>query len=432
MDPSSPSRRNTRTRAGARGALLTTRELAVRESDRASILGAVLTPWTTWSCVLSGLMALAGVLVGLHSDRGVAILVLAPSVAVYSLSGYRQVFLVLYETRVLVRIDLAFTALQVLLVTGSVAIGLGVLGAASAMTIVALLNSAAVAVLARRRIMPATGARRERGALLRAGAYIGTASLLSTVYYTVDLAIVSWLATASAVGHYAAAVKVLNILVAIPSVMMTSGLPALSAAWDSGERLSALAARVWHWSLAIGLPVCVGTGVFAPLVIRVLFGSKYRAAAPLLRVLVLAGIVCLLGSMLESILIGQLKGRSQVAINALALVFNVALNIALVPRYGVLASAWITVATEVVFAAGALWALRGRVRLAPSLRVTWQPILSAAAAGAVGLALGKHLALAIPASCVVYVALTYRLKAWPTEWSPGARGAGVSSRRRTS
>ncbi len=373
------------------------REMAVRPAERGAILAAALREWSLWTLTLAAGLVALGVISGTGTDRGIALIALAPSLLVDCLSGFRQLFYVLYRTGTMVKLDLLSTVVQAALITSVVAAGGGVLGAAAAMTAAIIFN-----------------------ALVRAAAPLGIASLLSSVYFTIDLVIVGWIVAPVEVGHYAAAVKFLNIIVAIPSVLLTAALPALSAACREREQLTELAARVWHWILAIALPLCVGAAVFAPTLIHIAFGRGYVAAVPLLRILALAGIGSMVSSVLNAILIGQYRARAQLAINSLALAVNVGLNVALVPRYGVVAAAWTTVGTEVLVFTTIVTLLRGTLRWRPSMGVTWRPAAAAALAAILGLALRRTPGLAIPASVLLYIAATYLLGAWPREWSPRA------------
>ncbi len=393
------------------------REMAVKPAERGRILAAALRAWSAWSLLLAAGLVGLGLASGAGGDRGIALIALAPSLLIDCLAGFRQLFYVLYRTRTMVKLDLIATILQAALITSVVAAGGGVLGAALAMTAAMTFNALLIAVVGRRLVTLQRASAADRRALVRAAAPLGIASLLSSVYFTIDLVIVGWIVLPAQVGHYAAAVKFLNIIVAIPSVLLTAALPALSAACRDRQELTALTARVWHWIVAIGLPLCVGAGVFAPTLIHIAFGHGYVAAVPLLRILALAGVGSMLSSVLNAILIGQYRARAQLAINALALAVNVGLNVALVPRYGVVAAAWTTVGTEVLVFTTILFVLRGTLSWRPSVRVTWRPAMAAGPAAVLGLALAHTPGLAIPASVALYIAATYALRAWPQEWA---------------
>ena len=80
-----------------------------------------------------------------------------------------------------------------------------------------------------------------------------------------------------------------------------------------------------------------------------------------------------------SALIATKRSRWLIGEGVVALVFNVVGNLVLVPTYGVLASAWLTVATEVLVLLSMVVGLRGRVHFGPVLRVSVAPVLASVA-----------------------------------------------------
>ncbi len=260
---------------------------------------------------------------------------------------------------------------------------------------------------------------------LRAALPLGLASFLSSVYFTVDLVLLGWLVSRPALGEYAAAVKVLNLLVQIPGFVMNAVLPGLSRLRDDREALSELAARVWHWLMTLGLPACVAGAVFAPTIINVAFGGRYAGAVPMFQVLSAAAALALVSNVLGVLLNSVGIARAQVLQNSVAMVFNVVGNILLAPRFGPIASAWLTVATELIVDVGSILALRGRVDPRRAFAVSTKPLLACAVLAAIGVALGATPELAIPVALAAFVLVLVLLGGWPAELSmalPGRRG----------
>jgi O-antigen/teichoic acid export membrane protein len=84
-----------------------------------------------------------------------------------------------------------------------------------------------------------------------------------------------------------------------------------------------------------------------PLVVF-LFGSSFASAAPALPVLMAAFVLISFGYLVGSMVLILRLQRQFIRYAVAALVFNVALNLALVPPFGFLAAAWVTLATEVL------------------------------------------------------------------------------------
>jgi O-antigen/teichoic acid export membrane protein len=92
------------------------------------------------------------------------------------------------------------------------------------------------------------------------------------------------------------------------------------------------------------------------------YGVPYDYAAPAFAVLSLALPLFFLNYALTHQVIGWDGQRAYLRIAALALVANVAANIALVPSQGMVGAAAATVITELVVAAGCLFSLRSRYK----------------------------------------------------------------------
>ena len=86
--------------------------------------------------------------------------------------------------------------------------------------------------------------------------------------------------------------------------------------------------------------------------------------------------------------------------------FNVGGNLLLVPHFGVTASAWLTVATELGVCAGAIVGMRTRMVFAPILQTTRIPVLAALAMTGTGLALHPWPVVAMVAATLVFVVVT--------------------------
>jgi O-antigen/teichoic acid export membrane protein len=97
--------------------------------------------------------------------------------------------------------------------------------------------------------------------------------------------------------------------------------------------------------------------VGADTAIPLLYGSRYVTAVPAFRVLLLAFPLMSLNYALTHQLIGWHGHRAYAVMCGLALIFNVGVNLKLIPLMGIVGAAWSTVATEVVITLGSILAL---------------------------------------------------------------------------
>lgn len=391
------------------------RELGRRRADDGSVVRSMLRVQTQWSVVVGLGVVVFAVVAGLAATRMQVLLVLAPGIALFGLSGIRQVFYAGYQTARLGVIDIATNVLQLLVVAVVAFAGGGPVAVATVMSAMIALNIVMV-VFAGMKLVDATASSRPvRREMLLASLPLGVSSLLASAYFTLDLSIVGFLVASREVGYYAAATKTLTLLVTLPMLVMTAALPGLASRAGDHESLGLFSARVWHWLSVTVLPASVGLVLFAPFVVTLYFGRDYRPAVPLVQILALSGIVAALSNVFGSAMVVTKRNRWLIVQGAIALVFNVGGNLALVPRFGVTASAWLTVATEIGVCAGSMVGMRHRMVLAPMLRTTTVPVLAVAAMVGAALALRPWPVPAMALGAGVFFAVTFFLGGWPVE-----------------
>jgi len=151
-----------------------------------------------------------------------------------------------------------------------------------------------------------------------------------------DMLLVNYFLGPAQAGVYSVAVNLTDLLLVFPAAVGTMLFPRISAQpKDDGT----LTASVCRHTVAGMAALCIGVGVLAHPLIVLLYGDAFRgAAAPLL--LLLPGILAL---SLETIFMNDLAGRGLppivIVVPAVGLVLNLALNLAFIPRFGLLAAA---------------------------------------------------------------------------------------------
>ena len=92
--------------------------------------------------------------------------------------------------------------------------------------------------------------------------------------------------------------------------------------------------------------------------------------------------------------------------------FNVATNLALVPTYGFMAAAWLTLATEILVMSLSMWIVCTRMGVMPTGRNLGRIVVAAVAAGLLGWGLreaGLPMLAWVAAATALYAALVIAL-----------------------
>jgi O-antigen/teichoic acid export membrane protein len=369
-----------------------------------------------WSLVLTLAMTALAVAADVTTARGLALLVLAPSLLTCGLSLSRALFIATFRTREVVVIDIAVGALQSAAMVAVAALTRGAAGVAAVVSATTALNTVLVWWLSTRRVGPATDAVYERATFVRRAAPLGVLAVMTKVYLLIDVVLVGWYVSGAPVGEYAASARLLTIFTGLAGIVTTAALPAFSAQRADRRQLEDVVARVWHWLAVSALPVFVAMGLFAPLVVRVALGPDFGGTVPLVRILSIAGVLSVVNNVLGVLMIAIDATRPLFVQNGVAIAVNVIGNMLLLPRYGVSAAAWLTVATEVLITFGAVLAVRGRIGLRRLAAAALRPAAAIALAVAVGLALSRWQLAAALASCVVFAGAITALRAWPEDF----------------
>lgn len=326
------------------------RQAATDPGREAAWVGALLTVQASL-CVL--MVPIGGVVLVLLADTPamrIAGLVLLGTVLLAAPNSLRAIF----QLRMRNGIPVAVTTLNSVLWAAAVvvlALAEGALTAfAAAFLVVAVLTSAVEAIAALRLTGPLLrGTRHLWGELLRIGIPLGVGTLLITAYARIDQILVFEIAGAREAGLYGAAYRILDQAHFVPLSIITTIAPltAASAARDPERlwRIVSLAARVL---LVISLGALALALVASRPAMVLIFGPDFAEAAAALPVLAAAFVAMCLGYLAGNLVLVFRLQRRFVVLAALGLAFNVGLNLLLIPRYGYIAAAWTTLATELL------------------------------------------------------------------------------------
>jgi O-antigen/teichoic acid export membrane protein len=182
---------------------------------------------------------------------------------------------------------------------------------------------------------------------------IGAGIVLSALYFRVDLFLVQYWRGIEDVARYNAVFRLIDALRLFPAAVLTVLLPVVFR-----PRHSFFVWRLSAGLFAFGTVTAVAVRAAAPLVMSLTFGSKYESAVPVLRILLIAFPALCVNYALTHQVIGQGSQRAYAAGCALALLFNIGLNLILIPSLGIAGAAWSTVATELALTCGWIWIIR--------------------------------------------------------------------------
>ena len=248
--------------------------------------------------------------------------------------------------------------------------------------------------------------------LLRASIPFGIIGFTLGLSYKFDTILLNIYQGDVITGYYNSAYNLIFSVLVISNVVNTALYPSLSRQFVTRpDSLPAIQQRMLRYLLMIALPIAIGGCVLAPKIIDFLYGADYAAAALPLSILIWVVPFMFVTEFLGYVIVVSGAERRVAWAIALSTTINVGLNVLLIPIYGVLAAALLTVFTEAVLLSQYLWVLRDRLRLVNWNLTLARPVLAAAVMGGVVFLLRNELYLPINIAlgAVTYMALLVAL-----------------------
>jgi O-antigen/teichoic acid export membrane protein len=397
--------------------------------DRSSYRPRLMSAYTisgAWSLILANVLVGMAFASGISHPRSQAILALAPSMIFNGLNPAMSVFYAAYETKRLLRINVASYVVQGLVSVSLAATGHGPVAVAAGVSVTSAITSVAMALSAHRLLLPSrTGASPETPfTLLKLSVPLSVLGILTRVYGTLDLVLLGWYVSGPRLGDYAAASKILTVFAGLAGQVMAGALPGLAAGIREGREsreVAVLTTRICHWLLVSAMPMFLAIALFPSLIVRLALGSRYAGSAGLIEILAGYGTLAVGTNLAGNLLVAARRMRPLYVQSVLAIAVNVGANLVFIPLYGVYASAWITVATEAFVCGCAFYSARALISFRAIARVAWGPVLAASCAVIPGAIVARDSEAGGAGTFVVVLALgLFASRSWPEEL-PGPR-----------
>lgn len=160
------------------------------------------------------------------------------------------------------------------------------------------------------------------------------------IYLRIDQVMIGRLMNETAVGLYAAAVRVTEVFYIIPTVICNSLFPAIINARQNNFKVFNRRLKYFYLLLLVAsLFIALIVSLFAQPLILAIFGSEYLASVAILKIYVWSSIGLFLGLGINQQLTIENKTKTVFYINLITMVVNIALNVVLIPMIGLIGAA---------------------------------------------------------------------------------------------
>jgi O-antigen/teichoic acid export membrane protein len=189
-------------------------------------------------------------------------------------------------------------------------------------------------------------------------------------------------------GYYNAAYNLVFSAAMLSNVVNTALYPSLTRqAASSPQSLPAIYARALRYLLILALPIAMGACALADEIVPFLFTTTYLPAVPALQIVIWVVPLMFTSEFLGYVVLIAGNERRVAKAVMVSTGLNVGLNLLLVPRFGFLGAAVMTVVTESLLVGQYLWILRAQIRSLNWGTILVRPLLAALVMGGLVLAL---------------------------------------------
>jgi O-antigen/teichoic acid export membrane protein len=186
---------------------------------------------------------------------------------------------------------------------------------------------------------------------------IGVMAIVVFLYFKMDTILLSFLRSSAEVGVYNVAYKVLENISFFPAMIIGLIFPIISQhIFIDKQKFFNIANKTFKVFVLLSVPLIVGTLFLSDGLILLIGGAGFGESALVLRILVFALAAIFFSNFFNAILVAGNLQKKLMFVLSVAAIFNITANLIFIPIFSYIASATISVATElfVVLAAGYL------------------------------------------------------------------------------
>ena len=237
--------------------------------------------------------------------------------------------------------------------------------------------------------------------------------ILSNIYYSIDVVMLSKLVGNYATGIYNATYKLISLLTLFYSVYTAVIFPVMSKFYKNDKAMLLVSfEKSVKYLMLVMIPLAVATVFYSGDVMTLIYGQEYSAGASVLSILIWTVCLLFISGAANTLLNASHREVTVTKIYAVAAVFNIALNFILIPYLSYNGAAITTVLSDVlivIIQAYVIYKLGHR----PNRKLysdLGKIIIGSGILGIILYILNLNMWVAIPVSIIIYLAITYLLR----------------------
>ena len=181
----------------------------------------------------------------------------------------------------------------------------------------------------------------------------GLTGISGMIQTYIDSVMLSLIQGNEVVGWYNAAYRLILVFLFIPTVVNMAVFPVMSRFFlSSRDSLELIYEKYFKYMILLGVPLGFGTTILADKIILLIFGEGYSQSIIALQILIWTIVLTFAGAAFVQLLQSVNKQLLITKISGICVVFNIVLNLILIPKFSYIGASISTLITELVLVGG--------------------------------------------------------------------------------
>lgn len=185
--------------------------------------------------------------------------------------------------------------------------------------------------------------------IIKAAVPLGVVFIVNNLYFKIDTLVLFVVKGAAAVGIYSVAYKVLEVTLFIGSYFASSLKPSLARNINNTDgSLASIINKSFSVMLIVAMPIAIASMIFSKEIIIFLSNKDFVSGSNALLMLSMTLPIIYLDALLGEILIAKDSRKLLISVSIFIFLFNLILNLVLIPIYSFMGAAFVTLLSEIV------------------------------------------------------------------------------------
>lgn len=242
--------------------------------------------------------------------------------------------------------------------------------------------------------------------------------ILYNIYYSIDVIMLTNLVGNYATGIYNATYKLISVLTLFYSIYSAVIFPVMSKFYKNNEKLLLISfEKSIKYLMLIVIPIAIATQLYSIEIIQFIYGHQYDAAASTLSILIWTVCLLFISGACNTLLNASHKEVTVTKIYSIAAVFNIILNLFMIPHFSYDGAAITTVLSDILIVIIQCYVIY-KLNQRPNKKLysdLCKIILGSSILGIILYLLNLNMWVALPVGIIIYFTIVYLLKVFDND-----------------